>query len=85
MDLNTYVYSIKFFVLRNDGVVFDGFANESEAKDCCARMNRESYGSGYNFSVYYVSSANDDDKELERIRESFFYQLQAREAEEWER
>ncbi len=75
-----YVNSIKFFVLY-DNDVLDGFMTYDEAKQFCERMNNR-----YNqkLVIFDVDSADDGNKELERIRENYFYYLQEQE-EEWDR
>lgn len=52
-----------------------------EAKQFCERMNNR-----YNqkLVIFDVDSADDGNKELERIRENYFYYLQEQE-EEWDR
>lgn len=75
------IYRIKFFVLQNGDVV-DGFQDYNSAEQFCRDM--EKLHPGNKFMIFSVDSVSDDDKELERIREHFFYQMQEQE-EEWDR
>lgn len=75
------IYSIKFFVLQ-DGDVINGFQSDDDAKQFCRDM-KKAYPR-HTYTIFSVDSVTDDDKELERIREHFFYQMQARE-EDWDR
>lgn len=76
------IYQIKFFVLCDDDVV-DGFMRYDDAKKFCDDMNSRYMRYNHKFTIFNVDSA-DDDKELERIRENYLYQLQEQE-EEWDR
>lgn len=75
-----YLNSIKFFVLYDNNAI-DGFATYEEAKEFCTCMNNR-----YNqkLVIFAVDSVDDEDKELERIRESYICCLQEQE-EEWNR
>lgn len=76
------IYSIKFFVLQEDGDVIDGFQSYDDAERFCRHM-KKSYPA-HTFTIFSVDAVNEDDKELERIRESFYrYQLALE--EEWDR
>lgn len=77
------IYSIKFFVLQ-DGDVINGFQDYDDAEQFCRYMKKAC--PRCEFTIFSVDAANDDDhiRELERVRGQFC-QLQAREAEEWER
>lgn len=80
--MNSYNYilqNIKFFVLF-EGNVVEGFEEYSDAVNYCYDIKRRF---GKKLTIYSVNAA-EDDKELERIREAFFYQMQEQE-EEWDR
>ena len=80
-----HVNAIKFFVLydinNNVADVINGFMTYDEAKQFCEQKNNLFDGK---LTVFAVDSADDDDKELELIRENYLYQLQEQE-EEWDR